>query len=154
MLIWYKIPHYQCGFCAVSEKWYFLVYGAVFRDFTKSYFISYKHNFIEQKRTYVIFLDIGEILEKGVHESSVCVPTLVRSLQQRSLAWRSMESCVETNNVVFCIVYNVPTLLRSLQQRSLAWRSMESCVGANNVVFCIGYNVPTLLRSLQQRSLA
>jgi hypothetical protein len=35
-LIWYKIPHYQCGFCAVSEKWYFLVYGAVFRDFTKS----------------------------------------------------------------------------------------------------------------------
>ena len=36
MLIWYKIPHYQCGFCAVSEKWYFLVYGAVFRDFTKS----------------------------------------------------------------------------------------------------------------------
>ena len=31
MLIWYKIPHYQCGFCAVSEKWYFLVYGAVFR---------------------------------------------------------------------------------------------------------------------------
>jgi hypothetical protein len=36
MLIWYKIPHYQCGFCVVSEKWYFLVYGAVFRDFTKS----------------------------------------------------------------------------------------------------------------------
>jgi hypothetical protein len=29
MLIWYKIPHYQCWFCAVSEKWYFLVYGAV-----------------------------------------------------------------------------------------------------------------------------
>jgi hypothetical protein len=25
-----------------------------------------------QKRTCVIFLDIGEILEKGVHESSVC----------------------------------------------------------------------------------
>ena len=25
-----------------------------------------------QKRKYVIFLDIGEILEKGVHESSVC----------------------------------------------------------------------------------
>ena len=72
MLIWYKIPHYQWGFCAVSEKWYFLVYGAVFRDFTKSYFISYQHNFIKQKRTYVIFLDIGEILEKGVHESSVC----------------------------------------------------------------------------------
>ena len=72
MLIWYKIPHYQCGFCAVSEKGYFLVYGAVFRDFTKSYFISYEHNFIEQKRTYVIFLDIGEILEKGVHKSSVC----------------------------------------------------------------------------------
>jgi hypothetical protein len=36
------------------------------------YFISYKHNFIEQKRKYMIFLDIGEILEKGVHESSVC----------------------------------------------------------------------------------
>ena len=72
MLIWYKIPHYQCGFCAVSEKWYFLVYDAVFRDFTKSYFISYQHNCIEQNRTYVIFLDIGEILEKGVHESSVC----------------------------------------------------------------------------------
>jgi hypothetical protein len=36
MLICYKIPHYQCGFCAVSEKWYFLVYGAVFRDFSKS----------------------------------------------------------------------------------------------------------------------
>ena len=34
--------------------------------------ISYKHNFIEQKRKYVIFLDIGYILEKGVHESSVC----------------------------------------------------------------------------------
>ena len=34
--------------------------------------ISYKHNFIEQKRKYVIFLDIGDILEKGVHESSVC----------------------------------------------------------------------------------
>jgi hypothetical protein len=31
MLIWYKLSHYQCGFCAVSEKWYFLVYGAVFR---------------------------------------------------------------------------------------------------------------------------
>jgi hypothetical protein len=31
-----------------------------------------QHNFIEQKRKYVIFLDIGEILEKGVHESSVC----------------------------------------------------------------------------------
>ena len=25
-----------------------------------------------QKRKYVIFLDIGQILEKGVHESSVC----------------------------------------------------------------------------------
>ena len=36
MLIWNKIPHYQCGFCAVSEKWFFLVYGVVFRDFTKS----------------------------------------------------------------------------------------------------------------------
>jgi hypothetical protein len=48
------------------------------------------------------------------------VPTLFHSLQQSSLARRSMESCVETNNVVFCIVYNVPTLLRSLQQRSLA----------------------------------
>jgi hypothetical protein len=56
----------------LSEKWYFLVYDAVFRDFTKSYFISYQHNCIEQKRTYVIFLDIGEILEKTVHESSVC----------------------------------------------------------------------------------
>ena len=30
------------------------------------------HNFLEQKRKYVIFLDIGEILEKEVHESSVC----------------------------------------------------------------------------------
>ena len=41
----------------MSEKWYFLVYGAVF---------SREHV------TCVIFLDIGEILEKGVHESSVC----------------------------------------------------------------------------------
>jgi hypothetical protein len=43
-----------------------------FRTLQLPYFISYKHNFIEQKRKYVIFLDIGGILEKGVHESSVC----------------------------------------------------------------------------------
>ena len=43
-----------------------------FRTLQVPYFISYKHNFIEQKRKYVIFLDIGGILEKGVHESSVC----------------------------------------------------------------------------------
>ena len=71
MLIWYKILHYQCGFCAVSEKLYFLVYGAVFRAFTKSTLMVF-HNFFEQKREYVIFLDKGEILEKGVHESNVC----------------------------------------------------------------------------------
>jgi hypothetical protein len=35
-------------------------------------FRPYKHNVIEQKRIYVIFLDISEILEMGVHESSVC----------------------------------------------------------------------------------
>jgi hypothetical protein len=33
-------------------------------------FPSIWHSF--QKRKYVIFLDISEILEKGVHESSVC----------------------------------------------------------------------------------
>jgi hypothetical protein len=33
-------------------------------------FPSIQHSF--QKRKYVIFLDIGEILEKGVHESVVC----------------------------------------------------------------------------------
>ena len=49
MFIWYKIPHYQCGFCAVSEK---------------MIFPSIRYSF--QKRKYVIFLDIGEILEKGV----------------------------------------------------------------------------------------
>jgi hypothetical protein len=38
----------------------------------KDGFFALKHNFIEQKRKYVIFLDIGEILEKRVHESSVC----------------------------------------------------------------------------------
>jgi hypothetical protein len=34
-------------------------------------FLMVFHNFFEQKRKYVIFLDIGEIPEKGVHESSV-----------------------------------------------------------------------------------
>jgi hypothetical protein len=43
-----------------------------FRTLQVPYFISYKHNFIEQKKKYVIFLDIGGILENGVHESSVC----------------------------------------------------------------------------------
>jgi hypothetical protein len=33
-------------------------------------FSSIRRSF--QKGKYVIFLDIGEILEKGVHESSVC----------------------------------------------------------------------------------
>jgi hypothetical protein len=36
----------------------------------KMIFPSIRRSF--QKRKYVIFLDIGEILEKGVHESSVC----------------------------------------------------------------------------------
>jgi hypothetical protein len=54
MLIWYKIPHYQCGFYAVSEK---MIFPRIRYSF--------------QKRKYVIFLDIGEIPEKGVHESSV-----------------------------------------------------------------------------------
>jgi hypothetical protein len=36
----------------------------------KMIFPSKRRSF--QKRKYVIFLDIGEILEKGVHESSVC----------------------------------------------------------------------------------
>ena len=46
------------------------VWKMIFPSIRRS--ISYKHNFIEQKRKYVIFLDIGDILEKGVHESSVC----------------------------------------------------------------------------------
>ena len=36
----------------------------------KMIFPSIRRSF--QKRKYVIFLDTGEILEKGVHESSVC----------------------------------------------------------------------------------
>jgi hypothetical protein len=36
----------------------------------KMIFPSIRRSF--QKRKYVIVLDIGEILEKGVHESSVC----------------------------------------------------------------------------------
>jgi hypothetical protein len=36
----------------------------------KMIFPSIRRSF--QKRKYVICLDIGEILEKGVHESSVC----------------------------------------------------------------------------------
>jgi hypothetical protein len=53
----------------------FVSFGFVsisFRTLKVPYFISYKHNCIEQKRKYVIFLDIGGILEKGVHESSAC----------------------------------------------------------------------------------
>jgi hypothetical protein len=61
MLIWYKITH-------LISMW-------ILCSVWKMIFPSIRHSF--RKRKYVIFLDIGEILKKGVHESSVVIQAYI-----------------------------------------------------------------------------
>jgi hypothetical protein len=89
MLIWYKIPHYQCGFCAVSEKWYFLVYGAQ----TLDSWTPFLENFVYIKKNHIFSLLFNKIM------------FIWYEIPLRSTLWRLWKLRRTLGNIIFQTLY-------------------------------------------------